>query len=165
MPRNDNLIREGQRSRVLIVAAFGLLMWLAPLRFARSGDDQLAAQPPLGHAVAIEVVDVIDGDTITVKIVLLSRVRLLDCWAPETRTGDEHEKRAGLRAKAALQQLAAGRKGVLFVPTSGAQRLGDVWSFDRVLGQVWLDGDRETLSAHQVGRRLASSTKGGKLGE
>lgn len=168
--------REGR------VTAGVLLLWLVGLALlalpdakpraaaagppaVRDNPNSCEVRPPLGHTVAVEVVDVIDGDTIEVRLALRTRVRLLSCWAPETRTADAREKAQGLKAKAALEQLAAGRKGVLFVPTAGAARVGDVWSFDRVLGHVWLDGDSETLSAHQVGRRLASTRKGGELGE
>lgn len=131
----------------------------------RDNPNSCEVRPPLGHTVACRVAAVIDGDTIEVEVVRRVRVRLLSCWAPETRTLDEREKEQGLEAKAALSALALGRDATLFVPTADAPRLGDVWSFDRVLGHVWLDGDRETLSAHQVGRRLASTRKGGELGE
>jgi len=40
---------------------------------------------------------VVDGDTITVELKIPVRVRLLDCWAPETRTKDAEEKKKGIR--------------------------------------------------------------------
>jgi len=34
------------------------------------------------------IVEVYDGDTITVRLTLDLRVRMLDCWTPEIRTRD-----------------------------------------------------------------------------
>ena len=49
-------------------------------------------QPPLGLTAQCKVLDVYDGDTVTVEVRTIARVRLLDCWAPEVRTKDVAEK-------------------------------------------------------------------------
>ena len=49
-------------------------------------------KPPEGFTTKATVVRVIDGDTVDVSITRRLRVRLQDCWAPETRTRDIVEK-------------------------------------------------------------------------
>lgn len=120
--------------------------------------------PQHGVSLACQITDVVDGDTIEVEIVRRLRVRLLDCWAPESRTSNPVEKKAGLAAKEKLQRAAKGKRATLFVPTSGAERVGDVFTFDRVLGHVWVDGEQASLSEQQVSGLLASTHKGGALG-
>lgn len=122
-------------------------------------------RPALGVAEHVRIVNVIDGDTIEVEVVRRARVRLLDCWAPESRTTDLAEKKLGLAAKERLAELAAGKTATLFVPTGAAALVGDVTTLGRFLGHVWLDGDDRTLSAHQVEAGLAATTKGGRLGQ
>ncbi len=122
-------------------------------------------RPPLGHSLNCRIVDVTDGDTVEVEVTRRVRVRLIDCWAAESRSKDAHEKKAGIAAKLYLAGLAEGRRATLFIPTHGANRIGDVFSFDRVLGQLWLEDDRQSLAARQVAARHASTIKGGTLGQ
>jgi endonuclease YncB( thermonuclease family) len=124
----------------------------------------LTGPPPLGIALRCQVVDVVDGDTIEVEVTQRVRVRLVDCWAPESRTKDLAEKRRGLAAKARLETLAKGRPATLFVPTGDARTLGDVTTLGRLVGKVWIDGEETSLSEQQVRAGLASTTKGGALG-
>ena len=49
-------------------------------------------QPPVGLTTKVRVTNVVDGDTIDVEIVKNIRIRLRDCWWPETRTRDLEEK-------------------------------------------------------------------------
>lgn len=106
--------------------------------------------PPQGWSTACRIVSVIDGDTIEVEIKRTVRVRLLDCWAPESRTKDSEEKQRGLASKEHLRAMADGCDAILFVPASQRGNLSDVTTLGRVLGQVWLDGDKESLAEHQV---------------
>lgn len=123
------------------------------------------AKPAPGLTIDCKVVSVVDGDTIEVEVTRRCRVRLLDCWAPESRTSDPAEKKVGLAAKLHLAGVAIGKQARLFVPTADATRVGDVFTFDRVLGHVWLDGETETLSEHQVRAKFASTAKGRPLGQ
>lgn len=120
--------------------------------------------PPLGVSLACRVVGVVDGDTVEVEIVRRCRVRLLDCWAPESRTTDAAEKKAGIAAKLNLTAIAKDKPATLFIPTEGADRVGDVFTFDRVLGQLWIKGDDRSLSYRQVAANHASTVKGGTVG-
>ncbi|MBK8916449.1 MAG: hypothetical protein IPM64_17930 [Phycisphaerales bacterium] len=108
------------------------------------------ARPPLGLTKACRVVRVVDGDTLDVEVRYQLRVRLLDCWAPESRTKDLTEKDRGLASKEHLEQLApAGSQAVLFVPGSADGSLGELLTLGRVLGHVWVGPDPHSLSERQ----------------
>ena len=55
------------------------------------------AKPVPGWATTCELDRVIDGDTIDVRVSRVIRVRLLDCWAPETRDPGGPESTANLK--------------------------------------------------------------------
>ncbi len=102
----------------------------------------------------------IDGDTVEVSVTRKIRVRLLDCWAPESRTRDLAEKARGLESKRRLGELidrAAGEV-ILQVPTGQDQELAEVFTFGRVLGRLWLPDGRE-VSATMVAEGLATKKK------
>lgn len=106
---------------------------------ARGGEPPPVPPPQL--AVDCRIVDVYDGDTLTVEIVLRSRVRLRDCWAPEIagRGVTPAEKQRGLAARDHLREtigpLPAPAR--LVIPLEAAQTLGDLFTFDRLLGDVF----------------------------
>lgn len=116
-------------------------------------------KPPHGVSAHCRVVEVYDGDTITVEIVRRARVRLLDNWAPEVRTTDNAEKARGLAAKEFLRQLAEGKEGTIFIPTDEATTLDDVFTFGRVLGHVWVNGERKSLSERMVDEGFSTTDK------
>lgn len=97
-----------------------------------------AGPPEPGITTRCVVARVIDGDTVEVSITKILTVRLLDCWAPETRTTDLEEKARGLAAKAHLEDLAEGRFALLHVPADESGRVGDVFTMGRVLGDLWI---------------------------
>jgi endonuclease YncB( thermonuclease family) len=119
------------------------------------------ACPPKGMTIDGTVVRVIDGDTIVVESRVEYHVRLLDCWAPESRTRDLEEKRRGLAAKARMQQLAVDKPVRVFLPA--ADDLTDMMTMGRLLGRVWiLSGDAPTspdLSTIMVAEQLATPEK------
>lgn len=118
--------------------------------------------PPRGVTIDATCVRVIDGDTIVCRTTLDYHVRLLDCWAPESRTRDAAEKQLGLRAKARMQELVAGKAVRVHLPSSSGD-LADAITLGRVLGRVWLmDGDRPAgpdLSAAMVREGFAKREK------
>lgn len=116
-----------------------------------------AEPPPLGLTVPCRVTEVYDGDTVTVELRLIARVRLLDCWAPEIRTTDPAEKRRGFDSRDHLRSIADGKEGVLHIPAAEARRMDDLITLGRVLGHVWVDG--RNLSAQQVESSHATSAK------
>ena len=112
--------------------------------------------PQPGVSARCIVTDVYDGDTVTVELRIPIRVRLLDCWAPELRDA------GGAEAKAALQRIAAGRHGLLWVPLADVHRLDDAFTFGRLLAHLQIDGADKTVSQLQVEAGHATTTKGGK---
>lgn len=114
-----------------------------------------ADPPPHGWSTPCKVVNVVDGDTVDVEVRRVIRIRLLDCWADETRTRNADQKQRGLAAKEHLRAVADGRDATLFVP--GGDVLKDRLTLDRVLGRVWVGG--EDLSELQVKGGFASKGK------
>lgn len=113
--------------------------------------------PRPGWCTACHVDRVIDGDTVEVVVVRRLRVRLLGCWAPESRTLDKAEKQRGLAAKASLAELVGdGRDARLFVPGHGDD-LAECLTLGRVLGELWCGG--KDVGAEQVRRGHATTTK------
>ncbi len=114
--------------------------------------------PPLALCLPIKVTEVHDGDTAKVSVTFDLTVRYAKCWAPELKEPDGPKSAA--RAKEAL-----GKAGRLYVDLSNVRNLADALTFGRVIGEIWLDGQQESESAKQVRLKMASTHKGGKLGE
>jgi endonuclease YncB( thermonuclease family) len=115
-------------------------------------------QPPLGLTARAIVRRVVDGDTVDVALTIPVRVRLLDCWAPEI-TGSE--KLAGEASRQLLEKMAPmGSVVRVHVPTGDVDALGGVLTFGRVLGQVYREGDDESLSELMVAAGMATESKG-----
>lgn len=123
--------------------------------------DVAVACPPKGITIDGTVVRVIDGDTIVVESRVQYHVRLLDCWAPESRTKDNAEKQRGLTAKSRMKTLAENKPVRVFLPAT--DDLTEMITMGRMLGRVWiLEGDAPTisdLSTIMVSERLATPTK------
>lgn len=122
------------------------------------------ACPPRGVTIDAMVVRVIDGDTVVCRSAVEYQVRLIDCWAPESRTRDLEEKQLGLRSKSRMQELAHGRTVRVHMPTDGD--LATAITLGRVLGRVWLLQDEQPaeqdLSAIMVSEGFATASKGGQ---
>lgn len=115
------------------------------------------SQPPVPQVtVPCKVVDVYDGDTVTVEVRMRVRVRLLDCWAPEVKGG---EKAWGIQSKAVMARLADGKDAVLQVPLDGADRLDDVLTFGRVLGRISIDGKDVSRAMCDEGAAFATNSE------
>ena len=110
------------------------------------------SQPPTPQlTIPCEVINIVDGDTVDVRITIDARIRLLDCWAAERNTDE------GRAATESLQKHLDeyGKRGVLIVPLDRGpegrrSRLDDYLTFGRILGHVQLAGSPETVSAYQV---------------
>mgnify|MGYP002624333482 CR=1 FL=1 len=119
-------------------------------------------RPPHGVTFSGVVTRVVDGDTVEVEVRRTVRVRLLDCWSPETRTTDDDEKRRGLAAKRYLSEIALRKRATVFVPIDPDARFGDSMTFGRALGHVWLDGEDDSLSEMMVSSGHGTVTRDGK---
>lgn len=117
------------------------------------------AEPDSPHIVVpCEVVEVYDGDTMTLRVTTDIRVRLVDCWAPEIKTKDLAEKKRGEAARDHLKSLAKpGAKGLLSVSLGGVTRSDQLFTMGRLLGRVSIEG--KDLSAQQVQAGHATASK------
>ncbi len=104
------------------------------------------------------VTRVVDGDTVEVEIRRTLRVRMLQCWAQESRHDPrlpepdrDAAKARGQAAKAHLQQLAEGQAVTVQVPLDASGDVSKAITIGRVLGHVWLISDpAESLAEKQV---------------
>ena len=150
-----------------MAAAFTELMLAILLSFgvalvAADPGERPDLPPPQGLSCTAKIVDVVDGDTLTAELRIRTRIRLLDCWADETRTKDADAKARGLKAKSNLTDLALDQDAIIFIPWKEG-RLDQVLTFGRVLAYVWVD--KKSLAKQQVAGGFASTTKEGRLGE
>lgn len=116
--------------------------------------------PPEGLTLPGKIVEVHDGDTVTVEVTTRLRVRLIDCWAPEVMTDrrvppaeQAAAKAAGNASREHLQQMVSRSPSCrLHIPRTGDD-IGDMTSMGRVLGKIWLDDD----ATRSVSERMVSS--------
>lgn len=115
------------------IAADCILLMVAAVCFMQA----FADAPPAGITTVATVDRVIDGDTIHVSVTKTFRVRILDCWAPETR-GENRD--AGIESKRHLQSIIPqGSKITVHIPAG--RTVGDSLSFGRVLADVYRGND------------------------
>ena len=118
-------------------------------------------QPPKGFTTDARIVRIIDGDTVDIEVVRKVRVRLEDCWCPETRTRDREEKVRGYAAKRHLRDFIweHGADLVVFIAASDDNELKDIFTFGRVVGRVFVDG--VDISEMMVSDGHATKSKAG----
>jgi hypothetical protein len=113
--------------------------------------------PPKGICLPATVISAHDGDTATVDITVRTQVRYLNCWSKELNE-------PGGKEAAASAKLSEGKHGRIFIPLNDARTVADLFTFGRVLGEIWIDGSEESESQRQVRLGLASTAKGKQLG-
>ncbi len=123
--------------------------------------------PPPSWTTQATVTHVVDGDTLDVEIRRTIRIRLIDCWAPESiidkrlpPSEQAAAKRAGLASKAHLTLLALHQNVIVQIPTSPDGTFADSITLGRALGNVWTQNDPVSLSEKQVAAGHATTTKG-----
>lgn len=100
-----------------------------------------------------EVVSCHDGDTVLVEVRWRANVRLVDCWAKElTEPG-------GKQALEHLQRLTSRKKCLLSIPLDGARTVGDVLTFGRIIGEIWMDDQCESVNMLMVKDGFATREK------
>ncbi len=109
-----------------------------------------------GFTTKCKLIRWLDGDTAEVEITRKVRVRLLDCWAPETKGV---EKPLGLKAKEFVQEeYPEGTILYLHIPTEDSGEVSDLFTFGRVLGKLY-DMDGNIIAEELRERKLAFATK------
>lgn len=117
--------------------------------------------PPRGISLDATVLRVIDGDTVEVQFVVQHRLRLMDCWAPETRLGrntSAADKMRGLAAKSYLQALLSEcqHKVRVWIPGNGGD-IAHLTSMSRLVGRMWRVPDLEPADPVDVSTLMVQS--------
>ncbi len=141
----------------------GVLRWPTP---APPADG--VAPPSPGWTTQARCLRVVDGDTLEVEVRRVIRVRMLDCWAPESKIdprvpegSQTAEKLAGQSAKENLRRLAEGRDLIVQIPSG--EDVAKSITMGRWLGHVWVEGDGESLAEKQVKGGFAERVKPERL--
>lgn len=141
-----------RQARITVaLIAMGLTLWLTLWQIRMIGGQEPTPEPVV--RIPCKVIEVVDGDTVTVEVTLRARVRLVDCWADERNTPE------GSAAQRYLQQAALQKEGLLEVEIVNMQRLDDAFTFGRILGRIYIDGG--DISQRVVRAGHAKASKGG----
>ncbi len=126
------------------------------------------APPQPGWTTQAKCLRVIDGDTIEVEVRRVIRVRMLDCWAPESKLDHrisqadrETEKFAGQASKENLRRLAEGRNVIVQIPAD--VDVSKSITMGRCLGMCGWKAIGESLAEKQVKGGFAEKKKPEKL--
>ena len=92
-----------------------------------------------GITTEVEIVRWRDADTPIVRFSREFPVRLVDSDKKGQFNAPEKNTPEGKEAKEYVESLE-GEKFLLFIPSKNPVKLTDVLSFDRVLGELWIDG-------------------------
>lgn len=109
-----------------------------------------------------KVIRVIDGDTIEAMVDLgfstwkQVTIRMHGINTPESRTKDLEEKARGLAAKARLKEILKEDKNKFILQSHG------VGKFGRCLGEIYLEGDLESVNTQLISEGHAVEYFGGK---
>lgn len=151
---------QPERLSPVFESGFAAGCLLPPERADTEQDGVAIPQPPLGICSPAVVTRRVNAALIDVEVERLVRVRMRDCWACETRTRCDVEKRMGLTSKAHLADLCpVGTSLVLYVPASTRGVIASVLTLDRVLGWLWRHGEAKDLSQRQREAGHAWATK------
>lgn len=110
--------------------------------------------PPIGWTTHATVSRVIDGDTVEVDVNRRLVIRLKDCWAPERSTV------AGRKSMEHVNSLIMpGDDLIVQIDGSDRDMIGDLLTFSRFVGDIWIPGDKLSLAEQQIKAGHAYPTK------
>lgn len=143
--------------KLKMIWILGILSFVLLPVIASFAEEQTDPVPQL--SVPCEVTDVYDGDTLWVMVRVPIKVRLLDCWAPEIKGTKGAEHQAALASRDHLKEISLGKRGLLVVPLTELRSIGDLFSFDRILGRVYVDHPQRDVSVEQVKNKHATKDR------
>ena len=120
--------------------------------------------PPFGLCLPCTLVRVRDGDTVEVRLRrggLVWAIRLLDCWVTDDRKSPLWQAAKGMAEQVCGEASDAGTLAVFIPFESIPDNPLAGFTFDRVLGKLFLDTDT-TLGDLLIRHGLASCHKGGE---
>jgi endonuclease YncB( thermonuclease family) len=128
-----------------------------------------ASQPPLGLTAKVLLVRTRDADTIEVRLqgsAYIFAIRLIDTWCPETDSKNPGLKAIALQGKKFTDARCKSNNYLtVFIPLKATDYPLKALTFDRIPAWVFIGEEETTLNEQLVTEGLASSQKGGKLGE
>lgn len=96
--------------------------------------------PRPGLCSPIKIIRVIDGDTIKVELTRTFNVRLVHANSKSQQFNCPEKNTAeGQEAKVFVESVVKDKDITLFVPTGEDQKLMDINSFNRILGEIWIN--------------------------
>lgn len=113
-------------------------------------------KPDLGYATEVTLKRIIDVDTVEVEYKRSFKVRLKDIMGAESNTA-----RGKLVEEKLKEFLHQGDRLTVFIPSRNADRLMDINSFDRIVGDIWL-ADGQHLGDLLVSKNLARRVNKGE---
>jgi len=123
-------------------------------------------RPTPGIVGYAEVLRWRDGDTVVILPRFLGfpvaiRPRY---WCHELHGGTVETRTKAIASKLFAEQLAPPGATVLYsIPTSDAEGIKDVLTFDRVLGELWSENEEFSISELMIAAGHAAATKRGLL--
>jgi len=88
-----------------------------------------------GLTIPVEYLRAVDGDTIEVEVRRKFKIRLRDIDVAEKNTDE------GVEATEFVDgQMLAGDDILVFIPTNNPDKLMDFTSFERIVGDIYIDG-------------------------
>jgi len=111
--------------------------------------------------IPCEIIDVYDGDTVTVRVTVDVRVRLLDCWSPEVKGKGVGpiQKSYGIHSRETLKEIVDGEECLLIVDLDRVDRLDKLFTFGRLLSRIRTYGSGIDLAEEMVRMGAATETK------
>lgn len=101
-------------------------------------------EPSNGLTTEATVTKIIDGDTLELKIERTFNVRLTDGKLPHFNVAEKNTP-VGQAATSFLKQiLPEGTQVKVFIPTNNPEHLMDINSFNRIIGEIWVNGRQLT---------------------
>jgi len=98
-----------------------------------------------GLVTKIKIIKWRDADTPIVEISRQFPVRLIDTDKEGQFDCPEKNTNEGKIAKLFAETFTANRDDVyLYIPSNNPIKLTDIASFDRILGEIWIDGEKLT---------------------
>lgn len=86
------------------------------------------------------VIHVLDGDTVRIKIEKYIDVRIDKLKCDELKDKDPDKRERAIKARVRLIELVKDRMVRLFVPASSRGYIKDILTLDRVVGDIYIEG-------------------------
>lgn len=101
-------------------------------------------KPRKGLTTEVEIIRWRDADTPIVEIRRQFAVRLTDLNHEKSFNAPEISTTEGKLSKNFIEEYCKGKEITLFIPSENPLQLTDITSFDRIVGELWVDDEKVT---------------------